>query len=84
MAWLPTNGHIRNFTVVVANIADGVTPAKHLGVLRPSAKFRIVNGAGGSYTDPRSYGRYTAIADAVASVDPSRRRQIVCDAQATD
>jgi Protein of unknown function (DUF3014) len=70
MAWLPTNGHIRNFTVVVTNIADGVTPAKHLGVLRPSARFQIVNGAGGSYTDPRSYGRYTAIADAVASVDP--------------
>jgi len=70
MAWLPTNGHIRNFTVVVTNIADGVTPAKHLGVLRPSARFRIVNDAGGSYTDPRSYGRYTAIADAVASVDP--------------
>src|SRR5262245_19702877 len=70
MAWLPTNGHIRNFTVVVTNIADGVTPAKHLSVLRPSAKFRIENAAGGAYTDPRGYGRYTAIADAVASVDP--------------
>jgi hypothetical protein len=70
VAWLPTNGHIRNFTVVVANIADGVTPAKHLSVLRPSARFHIVNAAGGVYTDPRDYGRYTAIADAVASVDP--------------
>ena len=71
MAWLPTNGNIRNFTVVVANIADGVTPAKHLSVLRPSARFRIVDNAGRSYTDPRGYGRYTAIADAVASVDPA-------------
>ena len=71
MAWLPTNGHIRNFTVVVANIADGVTPAKHLSVLRPPARFRIVNSAGGSYTDPRGYERYTSIADAVASVDPN-------------
>src|SRR5262245_53651022 len=71
MAWLPTNGLIRNFTVVVTNVADGVTPAKHLSVLRPSAKFRIENAAGGVYTDPRGYGRYRAIADAVASSIPS-------------
>jgi len=71
MAWLPTNGHIRNFTVVVANIADGVTPAKHLSVLRPSGRFLIVNAGGGIYTNPRDYRRYAAIADAVASVDPA-------------
>ena len=41
-AWLATNGLIRNFTVVVANIADGATPAKHLKVLRPSSAFRVV------------------------------------------
>src|SRR5712691_11717365 len=29
-AWLSTTGLIRNFTVVVANIAEGTTPAKHL------------------------------------------------------
>ena len=70
MAWLPTNGRIRNFTVVVANIADGVSPARHLSVLRPSTTFRIVDRAGRSSIDPRSYGRYAAIADAVASIDP--------------
>src|SRR5207302_5501266 len=48
MAWLPTDGRIRNFTVAVANIADGVSPVKHLSVLRPSAKFRIVDRAGRS------------------------------------
>jgi hypothetical protein len=42
VAWLATNGLIRNFTVVVANLADGGTPAKHLNVLRPSSAFRIV------------------------------------------
>lgn len=71
IAWLTTHGHIRNFTVVVANIADGVSPAKHLTVLRPSARFRVIDRAGRSYIDSRGYGRYTAIADAVASVDPS-------------
>src|SRR4029077_2280188 len=29
-AWLTTEGLVRNLTVVVANIADGQTPAKHL------------------------------------------------------
>jgi len=71
MAWLPTNGRIRNFTVVVANIADGVSPAKHLSVLRPSEQFRIVDRADRSSIDPSSYRRYDAIADAVASIDPA-------------
>jgi Protein of unknown function (DUF3014) len=69
MAWLPTTGLIRNFTVVVANIADGATPAKHVKVLRPAAPFRTVARGGGTAADPRSYDRYNAIADAVASID---------------
>jgi len=71
MAWLPTNGLIRNFTVVVSNIADGATPAKHLKVLRPSAGFRSVDTNRATFIDPRSYDRYTPIADAVASIDPA-------------
>lgn len=70
MAWLPTNGLIRNFTVVVANIADGATPAKHLKVLKPAAALRVVSRDGNTTIDPRSYERYTTIADAIASVDP--------------
>ena len=71
MAWLPTNGLIRNFTVVVANIADGATPAKHLSVLRPSTPFRIAERDGNLSVDPRSDERYTAIADAIASLEPA-------------
>jgi hypothetical protein len=71
MSWLPTNGLVRNFTVVVSNIAEGPTPAKHLKVLRPSASFRIVSRNGGTFADPRSYDRYTTIADAMASVNPA-------------
>jgi len=70
-AWLTTNGLIRNFTVVVANIADNATPAKHLGVLRPSSGFHIVERDGNPYVDPQGYDRYAVIADAVASVDPA-------------
>jgi hypothetical protein len=71
MAWLPTPGLIRNFTVAVANVSEGVTPAKHLKVLRPSAPYRITTRDGIVTTDPRSYERYTTIADAIASVDPA-------------
>ncbi|MDO8795070.1 MAG: DUF3014 domain-containing protein [Vicinamibacterales bacterium] len=70
-AWLATDGLIRNFTVTVANIADGATPAKHLKVLRPSSAFRIVERDGRAYVDPQSYNRYGAIAAAIAAVDPS-------------
>ena len=69
MAWLPTTGLIRNFTVVVANVADGATPAKHVKVLRPAAPFRIVTRDDGPAVDVRSYDRYNTIADAVSSVD---------------
>jgi hypothetical protein len=71
MAWLPTNGLIRNFTVVVANIADGATPARHLSVLRPRSPFRIVEQDGIATVDPRSYDRYARIADAIGSIDPA-------------
>ena len=69
MAWLPTNGLIRNFTVVVSNIAEGPTPAKQLKILKPAAPFRITTRDGGTTVDSRSYDRYAPIADAVASVD---------------
>jgi hypothetical protein len=69
--WLTTNGLIRNFTVVVANIAEGATPVKHLTALRPSSSFRTVERAGNLHIDPRSYDRYSAIADAIASIDPA-------------
>ena len=71
VAWLTTNGLIRNFAVVIANIADGASPAKSLTALRPSSPFRTIERNGNLYIDPRSYDRYSAIADAVASVDPA-------------
>ena len=70
-AWLATNGLIRNFTVVVTNVADGPTPAKHLTALRPPLPFRVVTRDGKTFVDPRSYDRYAPIADAIASVDPA-------------
>jgi hypothetical protein len=69
--WLATDGLIRNFTVVVQNIATGRTPSGHLRVLKPAGPFTVVDARGGSTViDPRSYRRYDDLAAAVDSVDP--------------
>jgi hypothetical protein len=69
-AWLATEGLIRNFAVVVTNIADGATPAGHLKALAPSGSFRFVERGGGMFVDPRSYDRYATLADATGAIDP--------------
>jgi len=71
LAWLTTNGLIRNFAVVVSNIGDGVTPANHLQPLRPKGPFQVVQRNGQTEIDPRSYDRYNQLADGVASIDPA-------------
>lgn len=70
-AWLTTDGLIRNFTVVVANIAEARAPAVHLRALRPSSKFQVIQRGGETYIDPRSYQRYDRVAAAAASIDPA-------------
>ena len=70
-AWLTTNHLIRNFTVVVANIAEGKTPSRHLTTLRPSSSFRVMERGSDVVIDPRSYERYNTIAAAAASIDPA-------------
>jgi hypothetical protein len=69
-AWLATDGLVRNFTVVVSNIAEDDPPVVHVARLRPSARFQIVERNGDMVIDPRSYERYTPLASAVAALDP--------------
>lgn len=75
-AWLATDNLIRNFTVVVENIASGASPATHLGPLRPSGAFRVTETGQGLFVNPRSYERYAPIADAVDSVDAQAAAQL--------
>jgi hypothetical protein len=75
-SWLATDGLIRNFTVSMANVADGVTPARHLRTVRPSAPFAVTTQNGRSVIDPASYRRYDSIAAAVASIDPQGAAQL--------
>ena len=69
VAWLTSDGLIRNATVVVQNVAAGGTPARHLRQVRPQAGFAVRSEAGETLVDPRSHQRYNWIADAVASID---------------
>ena len=68
-AWLATNGLVRNFTVVVENISHGVNPSRHLRVLKPAGQFRVMTREANVVIDPRTYDRFTPIADVAASID---------------
>jgi hypothetical protein len=70
-AWLATDGLIRAFVVSVENVADGISPAKHVRALAPRSAFRTINEDGIIIVDPRSYARYDGIANAAASMDPA-------------
>ena len=69
-AWLATDGLVRNFTVVVVNIAEGRTPAAQLRRLRPAAPFQVIQRGNETQIDPLSYDRYSSLAEATAAVDP--------------
>jgi DUF3014 family protein len=69
LAWLATEGLLRNVAVVIENTAEGATPAVHLRTLRPTAPFAVVQTPAGLAIDPKSYHRYDAVAAAAASVD---------------
>jgi len=68
-AWLTTDQLIRNFTVVVLNIANGRTPSRHLARIGPGEKFQVRAERASISIDPRSYRRYDGYTDAVAGLD---------------
>jgi len=75
-AWLTTDGLVRNFVTVVANIAEGPSPAGRVPVLKPRGSFQVVERDGRLFVDPRSYERYNDLAAGFASVDPTAAAQL--------
>src|SRR5262249_52643488 len=75
-AWLTTDGLIRNFVVVVSNISEGGTPAGRLRKLKPSGNFQVIDRGGHLQIDPRSYGRYDDLAEALNSLDRQGSAQL--------
>ncbi len=69
-AWLASKDLIRNFAVVVNEVAEGKAPTRQLQMLRPSSRFSVVERDGGLEIDPNSYARYDGIAAAAAAIDP--------------
>lgn len=68
-AWLTTDGLIRNFVIVVDNIAAGQTPAGRLRVLKPAGSFKVVEVKGTTLIDVRGYSRYNDLAGAAGSIN---------------
>ena len=68
-AWLAGDNLLRGFVAATNNIANSRSPAPHVQRLAPSTPFAVVERDGQTIIDPRSYDRYTLLADAVASID---------------
>jgi hypothetical protein len=69
-AWLATDGLIREFVVSLDNVATGSSPARHVKRLAPATPFEVRTRGDRITIAPRSFERYDALADAVASLDP--------------
>ncbi|HSD29849.1 MAG TPA: DUF3014 domain-containing protein, partial [Vicinamibacteria bacterium] len=68
--WLAQAELVRTFTAVVSNVAEGESPRPHLSFLAPKGGFTVREQRSGRLIlDPRSYARYDAVGDAVASLD---------------
>jgi hypothetical protein len=67
--WLKESGLLERWAAVTDNLAEDVSPRKQLGFLAPAGRFVVQQKGGKTYIDPKSYQRYDAFADAVASVD---------------
>jgi hypothetical protein len=69
-AWLATDNLIRNFTVVVSNIASGEPAAGRVRALRPVGAFQVEERGEDLLINSRSYARYLPLATAATSIDP--------------
>ncbi|MAM83495.1 MAG: DUF3014 domain-containing protein [Acidobacteriota bacterium] len=69
VTWIATDDLLRTFVVVVENMAEGQTPARHLGNLSPREPFSVTGSRQRPVVNPQSYVRYDLIADAFDSVN---------------
>lgn len=67
--WLAQEDLIRLLLVSVDNIAEGLTPRKHLRFLKPQGRFLVSDSESDLRIDPSGYHRYDRIADVVSSLD---------------
>ena len=70
-AWLASEDLIRDFTIGVANVAQGQSATRQLSMLRPPSNFRVIERGNQITIDPKSYARYDSLAAAAESLDPA-------------
>lgn len=75
-AWLGADALARRFVASVDNIADGTNPATHLGFLRPSEPFQVMDKDGLPHIDPKSYHRFDKVTEVFASLDSQRAASV--------
>jgi hypothetical protein len=75
-AWLSTDQLIRNFTVVVHNIAGGRNPSRLLSKVKPVGTFQAIERDGVLRIDPRSHRRYDTYAAAISGLDAQGAAQL--------
>jgi hypothetical protein len=68
-AWLATDNLIRNFTVVVANIAAGESAVRQVPALKPRGGFQVEERGEDLVVNSRSYSRYLPLATAATSIN---------------
>lgn len=69
-AWLVGDNLIRQFVVVVDNVANGRNPAAQMAVLRPARRFRTSGEGERLLIDAASYQRYDLFAMVAGALDP--------------
>lgn len=75
-AWLATDDLVRNFTVVVSNIATGEPAATRVPALKPRTRFQVVERGEDLFIDSASYARYLPLATATTSVNPENAAKL--------
>lgn len=76
-AWLGAGNLLERASVVLDNLVLDVSPRKQLAFLAPSKPFSAAGRGAKLSIDPRSYARYDAIGDVVASLDAKGFAQAV-------
>jgi hypothetical protein len=74
--WLQSEDLVRLFVVVVDNIAEGLSPRRHLAFLAPKEKLGVIGTEEGLFLNPLSYRRYDPLGEAFASLDPRVTAQV--------
>jgi hypothetical protein len=67
--WLRRSGLVDLFVVAVDNVAEGVSPRRHLPFLRSEGRYLVLGEGDALRTDPASYLRYDSVAEVVSSLE---------------